>query len=43
MEAGQTQSGGVMGTPSYMAPEQALGHNKQIGPGADIYALGVIL
>lgn len=39
----QTQSGVILGTPSYMAPEQAEGRTKEIGPLADIYALGAIL
>ena len=38
-----TQSGARVGTPSYMAPEQAKGHTAAIGPPADIYAVGTIL
>jgi len=38
-----TQSGMVMGTLCYMAPEQAQGSGREIGPAADLYALGAIL
>jgi serine/threonine protein kinase len=38
-----TQAGDVMGTPAYMAPEQARGNPDEVGPACDIYSLGVIL
>ena len=39
----ETASGSVVGTPSYMAPEQAASRRDQIGPRTDIYSLGAIL
>jgi WD40 repeat protein len=43
LPAGATQSGAILGTPSYMAPEQAAGRGKDIGPPADVYTLGALL
>ena len=39
---GLTDAGHILGTPSYMSPEQAKGDSSQIGPESDIYSIGIL-
>jgi serine/threonine protein kinase/tetratricopeptide (TPR) repeat protein/WD40 repeat protein len=43
LETGLTATGSLLGTPEYMAPEQANQRQRQIGPATDVYGLGAIL
>ena len=43
VDGGLTLTSEIMGTPRYMAPEQALGKNREVGPLTDVYSLGAIL
>lgn len=43
VSAGQTRTGDILGTPSYMSPEQVAGSNRETGPATDVYGLGATL